>query len=81
MSPGLVGAAVGAVEGGGLAGDELVAVVGHEGGRARRPLVRKPFETHYGSHQAVLADPDGNVFRINHHSVPDRAWRLIRVNK
>ena len=29
-------------------------------------LMHDPYETYYGAWQSVLADPDGNVFRINH---------------
>jgi predicted enzyme related to lactoylglutathione lyase len=29
-------------------------------------LVKEPYETGYGWYQAVLTDPEGNVFRINH---------------
>jgi catechol 2,3-dioxygenase-like lactoylglutathione lyase family enzyme len=29
-------------------------------------LLHPSYETYYGAYQAVLADPDGNVFRINH---------------
>ena len=29
-------------------------------------LLHDPYETYYGAFQSVLADPDGNVFRINH---------------
>ena len=29
-------------------------------------LLHEPYETYYGAFQAVLADPEGNVFRINH---------------
>jgi uncharacterized glyoxalase superfamily protein PhnB len=29
-------------------------------------ILREPYDTSYGSRQAVLADPDGNVFRINY---------------
>ena len=29
-------------------------------------MLREPYNTSYGSRQAVLADPDGNVFRINY---------------
>ncbi|MEV0070852.1 MULTISPECIES: VOC family protein [unclassified Amycolatopsis] len=29
-------------------------------------LVKEPYETSYGWYQAVLTDPEGNVFRINH---------------
>jgi predicted enzyme related to lactoylglutathione lyase len=28
-------------------------------------LLKAPFETYYGAFQAVLADPAGNVFRVN----------------
>ncbi len=29
-------------------------------------VLHDAYETYYGAYQAVLADPDGNVFRINH---------------
>lgn len=29
-------------------------------------LLHDPYETYYGAYQSVMADPDGNVFRINH---------------
>ncbi|MFT7393572.1 MAG: putative glyoxalase superfamily protein PhnB [Candidatus Azotimanducaceae bacterium] len=29
-------------------------------------LLHDLYETYYGAYQSVLADPDGNVFRINH---------------
>jgi uncharacterized glyoxalase superfamily protein PhnB len=29
-------------------------------------LLHEPYETYYNAWQSVLADPDGNVFRINH---------------
>ncbi|MEM7341714.1 MAG: VOC family protein [Actinomycetota bacterium] len=29
-------------------------------------LQHEPYETYYGAFQSVLADPEGNVFRINH---------------
>lgn len=29
-------------------------------------LLHDPYETYYDAYQAVLADPEGNVFRINH---------------
>jgi hypothetical protein len=29
-------------------------------------LLHDPYETYYGAYQSVLADPDGNVFRINY---------------
>lgn len=28
-------------------------------------LVKEPYHTHYGWYQAVLSDPEGNIFRIN----------------
>lgn len=28
-------------------------------------LLRDPFDTHFGQHQAVLRDPEGNVFRLS----------------
>ena len=29
-------------------------------------LIKAPYQTYYGWYQAVLLDPEGNVFRINH---------------
>jgi uncharacterized glyoxalase superfamily protein PhnB len=29
-------------------------------------LIKEPYVTYYGWYQAVLLDPEGNVFRINH---------------
>ena len=29
-------------------------------------MLHEPYETYYGAYQSVLADLDGNVFRINH---------------
>ena len=29
-------------------------------------LLHEPYETYYGAFQSVLADPENNVFRINH---------------
>lgn len=29
-------------------------------------LLHEPYQTYYGAWQSVLADPDNNVFRINH---------------
>ncbi len=29
-------------------------------------ILHGPYETYYGAYQCVLADPKGNVFRINH---------------
>jgi catechol 2,3-dioxygenase-like lactoylglutathione lyase family enzyme len=42
--------------------DALVARAVERGAQ----LLHEPYETYYGAWQAVLADPDGNVFRINH---------------
>jgi predicted enzyme related to lactoylglutathione lyase len=39
----------------------LAALAVEKGGR----LIKAPFETYYGAFQAVLADPEGNVFRVN----------------
>lgn len=33
-------------------------------------VVKAPFETYYGWYQAVLRDPEGNPFRLNHASPP-----------
>ena len=44
--------------------DEVVSLaerVVTKGGR----LIKAPFDTYYGAFQAVLADPEGNVFRVN----------------
>jgi catechol 2,3-dioxygenase-like lactoylglutathione lyase family enzyme len=41
--------------------DRLVARAVERGAQ----LLHEPYETYYGAWQAVLADPDGNVFRIN----------------
>lgn len=42
--------------------DALVPRVVELGGS----VVKPPYTTYYNAHQAVLADPEGNVFRINH---------------
>lgn len=42
--------------------DRLVPVAEAAGAR----LVKAPYETYYHWYQAVLLDPEGNVFRINH---------------
>ena len=33
---------------------------------AGAPLIKPPYTTYYNWYQAVLMDPEGNVFRINH---------------
>jgi hypothetical protein len=42
--------------------DRLVPVAEAAGAR----LLKAPYETYYHWYQAVLLDPEGNVFRINH---------------
>lgn len=34
-------------------------------------LIKAPYRTYYNAYQAVLADPEGNVFRLNHDLKPD----------
>ena len=46
--------------------DEAVAVALETGGR----LVKAAYDTYYNARQAVLEDPEGNVFRINHRRGP-----------
>ena len=33
---------------------------------SRATVVKPPYVTYYNWYQAVLLDPEGNVFRINH---------------
>jgi predicted enzyme related to lactoylglutathione lyase len=33
-------------------------------------LLHEPYTTSYAAYQAVLADPEGNVFRLNHDLTP-----------
>ncbi|MEM9564095.1 MAG: VOC family protein [Actinomycetota bacterium] len=40
----------------------LTAVAMEQGAELRH----QPYETYYGAFQSVLADPEGNIFRINH---------------
>jgi len=42
--------------------DAAVARAASAGAR----VVKAPYVTYYNSYQAVLADPEGNVFRVNH---------------
>ena len=42
--------------------ERLTEAAVDRGGR----ILHEPYDTAYGSRQSVLADPDGNVFRINH---------------
>ena len=46
--------------------DQLVVQAVSSGAR----LVKDSYETSYGWYQAVLTDPEGNVFRINHILTP-----------
>lgn len=41
--------------------DALVSVAEANGAH----LIKPPYETYYGTYQAVLSDPEDNVFRIN----------------
>lgn len=47
--------------------DELTARAQAHGATVLAP----PAETYYGAWQAVLADPDGHVFRVNHLRLDD----------
>ena len=47
--------------------DAAVQAVGAHGGR----VIKGPFATYYGQWQAVLADPEDNVFRIATGSLPE----------
>jgi catechol 2,3-dioxygenase-like lactoylglutathione lyase family enzyme len=57
----------------------LAATCAELGGR----IVKPPYDTYYNARQAVLEDPDGNVFRVNcrkgprrpAHEVVDPPWR------
>jgi predicted lactoylglutathione lyase len=35
-------------------------------------IIKPPYQTYYSSYQAVLADPEDNVFRLNHYL--DSPW-------
>jgi len=49
-------------------------------------VIKAPYKTYYNAWQAVLADPEGNVFRVNHRIGPRPAadeienppWRASR---
>jgi uncharacterized glyoxalase superfamily protein PhnB len=49
-----------------LPSDEEVTAVTDRAVANGARLLHDPYETYYGAWQSVLADPDGNVFRINH---------------
>jgi predicted enzyme related to lactoylglutathione lyase len=46
--------------------DEIACRAVALGGKVRKA----PYDTYYNARQAVLEDPDGNVFRINHRVGP-----------
>jgi predicted enzyme related to lactoylglutathione lyase len=43
-----------------------VQLAGENGGR----VIKAPYKTYYNAWQAVLADPEGNIFRVNHRIGP-----------
>ena len=46
--------------------DEEVALLTERAIANGARLLHDPYETYYDAYQSVLADPDGNVIRINH---------------
>ena len=46
--------------------DRAVTATLENGGR----LVRAAYDTYYNARQAIMEDPEGNVFRINHRKGP-----------
>ena len=56
--------------------DDVAERITALGGRVIKP----PFKTYYNGYQAVLEDPEGNVFRINHRGVrpsPEEMAKLV----
>lgn len=49
-----------------LATDEAVELVAGRAVARGARVLRQPYVTGYHAYQAVLADPEGNVFRLNH---------------
>ena len=49
-----------------VASDEEVTARTEAAIAAGAEIRHVPYETYYGAYQSVLADPEGNVFRINH---------------
>jgi predicted enzyme related to lactoylglutathione lyase len=47
--------------------DELTAKAATLGGR----IIKAPYATYYGQWQAVLADPENNMFRLSVQSLPE----------
>ena len=48
-----------------VADDDAVSATTSAAVAAGAELLHEPYETYYGAFQSVLADPEGNVFRIN----------------
>ncbi|HEV2573500.1 VOC family protein [Methylocella sp. CPCC 101449] len=53
--------------------DATAAQVTESGGR----IVKPPYDTYYNARQAVLEDPEGNIFRVNHRVGPRTPWTEI----
>ena len=46
--------------------EALVAEYAERAVAAGARLIKPPYDTYYNARQCMLADPEGNVFRINH---------------
>ena len=55
--------------------DELTAKAAQPGGR----IINAPYPTYYGQWQAVLADPEDNMFRLSFQGLPEgvKAPKLV----
>jgi predicted enzyme related to lactoylglutathione lyase len=51
----------------------IAAAAAGQGGH----VVKAPYDTYYNARQAVLEDPEGNVFRVNHRMGPRTPWAEI----
>jgi len=51
----------------------IAAAAMEQGGR----VIKQPYDTYYNARQAVLEDPEGNVFRVNHRMGPRTPWAEI----
>jgi predicted enzyme related to lactoylglutathione lyase len=40
-------------------------------------VIKQPYDTYYNARQAVLEDPEGNVFRVNYRMGPRTPWDEI----